>query len=112
MGGQGERLFRIRGTPDQIVLAQQLMYDRVLNSSGGPGDVLTPIQFQQKHNLPLVGAAPSDAWPGATDPYGANSSGSGDLYSQWASAYGQWPQSKSFPRAFDLHATDLRFVHQ
>ena len=94
VASSGDRLFKIRGTPDQIVLAQQLMFEKANNSPHGPGDLLTPIQFQQKFNLPLVGSgATADPWAANNDPYGS-AANSNDLYSQWASAYGQWPQSK------------------
>jgi hypothetical protein len=61
--------------------------------------MLTPIQFQQQHNLPLLGSGSgsgsADSWGGSTDPYGtdANGANANDPYSHWASAYGQWPQS-------------------
>ena len=92
-----ERLFKLRGTPDQIVAAQQLMYERVANGPGGAGEILTPIQFQQQFNLPLVGSKQSDGWSNSHDPYGAdpNSAVTGDPYSQWMAAYGQWPGSKT-----------------
>lgn len=94
IASSGDRLFKIRGTPDQIVLAQQLMFEKANNSPHGPGDLLTPIQFQQKFNLPLHGSGSSaDPWAANNDPYG-NTANSNDMYSQWANAYGQWPQSE------------------
>jgi hypothetical protein len=99
-----ERLFKLRGTPEQIVIAQQLMYERLMNSPGGAIDMLTPIQFQQQFNLPLLGSGSTsnDNWNGNHDPYGndtnaaaaAAAAAATDPYSQWAAAYGQWPQSK------------------
>jgi hypothetical protein len=96
VGNSSDRLFKIRGTPDQIVLAQQLMFEKVFNSASGAGDMVTPIQFQQQFNLPLVGSGHSDAWGGAGDPYAtdANGAAASDPYSLWASTYGQWPQGK------------------
>lgn len=82
----------MRGTPEQIVTAQQLMYDKIINSPGGPGDMLTPAQFQQQFNLPSIGSNPADAWGGSSDANGT------DPYSQWANAYGQWPQGKNFEK--------------
>jgi hypothetical protein len=94
IGNSSDRIFKLRGTPEQIVAAQQLMYDKIINSPGGPGDMLTPIQFQQQFNLPsAVGTNPIDTWNGNNDQYG-NSTNSNDPYSQWANAYGQWPQCK------------------
>ena len=93
MGNASERIFKLRGTPDQIVKAQQLMYDKVVNSPGGTGDMLSPIQFQQQFNLPLAGTNSSDTWNGNNDQYG-NNSNNNDPYSQWANNYGQWPQCK------------------
>ena len=96
-----ERLFKLRGTPEQIVTAQQLMYDKVANSAGGAADMVTPIQFQQQHNLPLMGSGSMNGWGGGGgggggghDQYGADPNAAADPYSQWAAAYGQWPQSK------------------
>ena len=96
IGNSSDRVFKLRGTPDQIVTAQQLMYEKIANSPGGPSDMLTPLQFQQHFSLPLLGANPVDAWGGSSDPYGndANGAAANDPYSQWANAYGQWPQSK------------------
>ena len=96
VGNSSDRLFKVRGTPDQIVLAQQLMYEKVFNSASGAGDMVTPIQFQQQFNLPLVGSGHNDAWGGANDPYAADANGAAasDPYSLWASTYGQWPQGK------------------
>ena len=90
-----ERLFKLRGTPEQIVTAQQLMYDKVANSAGGAADMVTPIQFQQQHNLPLMGSGSMNGWGGGHDQYGGDPNGAAgaDPYSQWAAAYGQWPQS-------------------
>ena len=93
IGNSSDRLFKLRGTPDQIVIAQQLMYDKVIHSPGGTGDMLTPVQFQQQFNLPLVGTNQVESWNGSTDQY-ANGADASDPYSQWANAYGQWPQSK------------------
>ena len=62
------------------------MYDKVANSPNGSGDMLTPIQFQQQFNLPLVGTDSTDTWNGN------NGTSSNDPYSQWTNAYGQWPQ--------------------
>lgn len=90
-----DRVFKVRGTPEQIVSAQQLMYEKIANSPGGPGDMLTPAQFQQQFNLPSIGSNPLDSWSGNNDPYATDANGS-DPYSQWANAYGQWPQSKDF----------------
>jgi len=47
IGNSSDRIFKLRGTPDQIATAQQLMYEKIINSPGGPGDMLTPIQFKQ-----------------------------------------------------------------
>lgn len=89
-----ERQFKLRGTPEQIATAQQLMYEKVANSQGGPGDILTPTQFQAKYNLPAVASSSADPWGAAlTDPY-ASTGSAADFYAQWASAYSQWPQSK------------------
>jgi hypothetical protein len=93
IGNSTERVFKLRGTPEQIVTAQQLMYEKVVNGPGGPGDMLTPIEFQQQFNLPLVGTNSADVWNGNNDQYG-NGANSNDPYSQWANAYGQWPQCK------------------
>ncbi|CAF0780159.1 unnamed protein product [Rotaria sordida] len=98
MGSSSERVFKLRGTPEQIVIAQQLMYEKVVNSPGGPGDMLTPIQFQQQFNLPLVGTNTMDTWNGNNDQYG-NSTNSNDPYSQWVNAYGQWPQLNSYDQS-------------
>lgn len=72
------------------------MYEKIINSPGGPGDMLTPAQFQQQFNLPLMGSTATDSWNGASDPYSndVNGAAAADPYSQWASAYGQWPGSK------------------
>ena len=94
IGNSSERVFKLRGTPDQIVTAQQLMYDKVANGPGGAGDMLTPIQFQQLFSLPLLGNTSTESWNGTSDPY-ANAANSNDPYSQWASMYGQWPGSKN-----------------
>lgn len=93
IGNSSDRLFKLRGTPEQIVTAQQLMYEKIVNSPGGPGDVLTPIQFQQQFNLPLVGSNTIDAYGGGNDPYASdvNGAAANDPYNQWANAYGQWP---------------------
>ena len=111
IANSGERLFKIRGTPDQIALAQQLMYEKVLNSPGGAGDLLPPLQFQQKFNLPLIGASSNDTWPNTADPYATNANNSStDPYSQWANAYGQWPQSNSFDNRCSI-PDDICFFH-
>jgi len=109
IGNSSDRVFKLRGTADQIVAAQQLMYEKIINSPGGPGDMLTPMQFQQQFNLPLVGSKQVDAWSGSNDPYGNDTNGAAananDPYSQWASAYGQWPSSKNknyFPKKNNL----------
>jgi hypothetical protein len=94
VANSSERVFKLRGTPEQIVTAQQLMYDKVVNGPGGPGDILSPLQFQQQYNLPLVGANQIDTWNGNNDQYG-NGTNSNDPYSQWINAYGQWPQCKN-----------------
>jgi hypothetical protein len=96
IGNSSDRVFKLRGTPEQIVAAQQLMYEKIINSPGGPGDMLTPLQFQQQFNLPIIGSNSVDSWSGNSDPYGndANGVAGTDPYSQWANAYGQWPQSK------------------
>ncbi|CAF0912667.1 unnamed protein product [Rotaria sp. Silwood1] len=94
-GNSTDRVFKLRGTPEQIVTAQQLMYEKVLNGPGGSGDMLTPIQFQQQFNLPLVGTNSIDTWNTSNDQYG-NSTNSNDPYSQWANVYGQWPQLNSY----------------
>ncbi|CAF3047916.1 unnamed protein product [Rotaria socialis] len=93
IGNSSDRLFKLRGTPEQIVQAQQLMYEKIINSPGGPGDMLTPSQFQQQFNLPLLGSSVADSWSGNNDPYANDTNGAAasDPYSQWASAYGQWP---------------------
>lgn len=91
IANSSERVFKLRGTPEQIVTAQQLMYDKVVNGPGGPGDMLSPAQFQQHFNLPSVGSNPTDGWNGNNDQYG-NGANSNDPYSQWANSYGQWPQ--------------------
>lgn len=98
IGNSSDRVFKLRGTPDQIVTAQQLMYEKIINSPGGPGDVLSPLQFQQQFNLPLVGSKPIESWNGTSDPYaaGVNGAASTDPYSQWANAYGQWPQANPY----------------
>ena len=70
------------------------MYEKVANSPGGAGDMLSPIEFQHKFSLPLVGANNVETWNGNNDQYG-NSANSNDPYSQWASAYGQWPQGNN-----------------
>ncbi len=109
IGNSSDRVFKLRGTADQIVAAQQLMYEKIINSPGGPGDMLTPMQFQQQFNLPLVGSKQVDAWSGSNDPYGNDTNGAAatvnDPYSQWASAYGQWPSSKNknyFPKKKEI----------
>ncbi|CAF1451631.1 unnamed protein product [Adineta steineri] len=105
IGNSSDRVFKLRGTPDQIVVAQQLMYDKIINSPGGPGDTLTPAQFQQQFNLPLVGSNLTDSWSGNNDPYGHDTNGAAaalDPYSQWASAYGQWPTMNPY----DTNATN------
>jgi len=92
-GTPPERVFKLRGTPEQIVTAQQLMYERVANSACGASDLLTPILFQTQFNLPLVGNTPIDGgWNASsgTDPAAAAAA---DPYSQWAAAYAQWPQA-------------------
>jgi len=73
------------------------MYEKIVNSPGGPGDTLTPLQFQQQFNLPLLGSTAVDTWSGSNDPYGndVNGAAATDPYSQWANAYGQWPQSNN-----------------
>ncbi|CAF0953418.1 unnamed protein product [Rotaria sordida] len=98
IGNSSDRLFKLRGTPEQIVAAQQLMYEKIINSPGGPGDMLTPLQFQQQFNLPLLGASAADSWSGNNDPYGndVNGTNANDPYSQWANAYGQWPQMNPY----------------
>jgi hypothetical protein len=94
-----ERVFKIRGTPEQIVTAQQLMYEKVANSASGAADLMTPIEFQQQYKLPMVGARSLDGWGAGYDPYStnanpnANAPSAADPYSQWAAAYAQWPQS-------------------
>lgn len=88
VGNSSDRLFKIRGTPEQIATAQQMMYEKVANSPGGPGDMTTPSQFQQEFNLPAIGSSSNDPWASGADPYAADAN---DPYSQWASAYGQWP---------------------
>ena len=114
IGNSSDRLFKLRGTPEQIVAAQQLMYEKIVNSPGGPGDMLTPIQFQQQFNLPLVGSNPIDSWSGSTDPYASDVNGgaANDPFSQWASAYGQWPQSKKLHLVvfFNSYSTNILFV--
>lgn len=99
VGNSADRLFKIRGTPDQIVAAQQLMFEKVYRSASGPGDMVTPIQFQQQFNLPLVGSGLNDNWGSNNDSYGNDSSAAAasDPYSLWASAYGQWPQGSKKP---------------
>jgi far upstream element-binding protein len=95
LGTPPERVFKLRGTPEQIVTAQQLMYERVANSACGASDLLTPILFQTQFNLPLVGNTPMDGgWNASsgTDPSAAGAASSTDPYSQWAAAYAQWPQ--------------------
>jgi hypothetical protein len=69
------------------------MYDKVVNGPGGPGDMLSPLQFQQQFNLPLVGTTTTEPWNGNNDQYG-NGTNNNDPYSQWTNAYGQWPQGK------------------
>ncbi|CAF3967803.1 unnamed protein product [Rotaria magnacalcarata] len=98
MGQSANRVFKLRGTPEQILTAQQLMYDKVVNSPGGPGDMLSPFEFQQRHNLPLVGANTIDTWSNNNDAYG-NGNNSNDPYSQLASTYGQWPQFNSYDQS-------------
>ncbi|UJR36796.1 hypothetical protein I4U23_029510 [Adineta vaga] len=95
IGNSSERVFKLRGTPDQIAKAQQLMYEKVINSPGGTGDMLTPVLFQQQFNLPSSGASSSDSWNGSNDPYG-NGANNTDPYSQWANTYGQWPQMNPY----------------
>lgn len=94
IGNSLDRQFRLRGTPEQIALAQQLMYEKIANSPGGAGDLLTPLQFQQQFNLPLIGSSHTDPWSGSADPYATDANGAAatDPYSLWASAYGQWAQ--------------------
>ncbi|CAF2398497.1 unnamed protein product [Rotaria sp. Silwood2] len=98
VGNSSERVFKLRGTPEQIATAQQLMYEKVVNSPGGPGDMLTPILFQQQFNLPLLGTNPIETWNNNNDQYG-NSTNNNDPYSQWANAYGQWPQLNSYDQS-------------
>ncbi|CAF3358341.1 unnamed protein product [Rotaria socialis] len=98
MGQSANRVFKLRGTPEQILTAQQLMYDKVVNSPGGPGDMLSPFEFQQRHNLPLVGANTIDTWSNNNDAYG-NGNNNNDPYSQLASTYGQWPQFNSYDQS-------------
>jgi len=93
---QSERVFKLRGTPEQIVNAQQLMYDKVVNGPGGPGDMLSPVEFQTQFNLPLMGTNATESWNGTNDQYGNGANSNNDPYSQWASAYGQWPQPNSY----------------
>ncbi len=93
IGNSNERVFKLRGTPEQIVTAQQLMYEKVVNGPNGPGDMLSPIEFQQQFNLPLVGTNSIDTWNNTNDPYG-NGANATDPITQWANTYGQWPQSK------------------
>jgi hypothetical protein len=69
------------------------MYDRAVNGPGGPGDMLSPAEFQQKFNLSSIGTNSNDTWNGNNDQYG-NSANGNDPYSHWANAYGQWPQCK------------------
>ena len=69
------------------------MYDKVVNSPGGTGEMLSPIQFQQNYSLPLLGSNSTDAWNGSNDQSG-NGANNNDPYSQWQNSYGQWPQSK------------------
>ncbi|CAF1094673.1 unnamed protein product [Adineta ricciae] len=104
IGNSLDRLFRLRGTPEQIASAQQLMYEKIANSPGGAGDLLTPLQFQQQFNLPLIGSSHTDAWSGSTDPYATDATGAAgtDPYSLWASAYGQWAQANPY----DTSGTD------
>ncbi|CAF0758430.1 unnamed protein product [Didymodactylos carnosus] len=91
-GTPGDRLFKLCGTPDQIVYAQQLMFEKVLHSPGGPGDMLTPLQFQQQFNLPQVGSNQEGFGENG------NGNGNGDMMNQqyagqgWPSGgYGGWP---------------------
>jgi len=93
-GTPPERVFKLRGTPEQIVTAQQLMYERVANSACGASDLLTPILFQTQFNLPLVGNTPIDGWGASSnvDPAAA-AAAAADPYSQWAAAFAQWPQA-------------------
>ncbi|CAF1487448.1 unnamed protein product [Adineta ricciae] len=104
-GNVSERVFKLRGTPDQIVKAQQLMYEKVANSAGGSGDMLTPILFQQQFNLPLVGSNPVDGWNGSSDPYG-NGANNNDPYSQWSNAFGQWPQMNAYDQSSSTNSGD------
>lgn len=90
-----EKVFKLRGTPEQIILAQQLMYDKVANGPGGPGDTLPPLQFQQQFNLPLVGTNSADSWNPSSDPYN-NGANSADPYSNWANYSQQWSQFNSY----------------
>jgi hypothetical protein len=69
------------------------MYEKVVNGPNGPGDMLSPIEFQQQFNLPLVGTNSIDTWNNTNDPYG-NGANATDPITQWANTYGQWPQSK------------------
>lgn len=89
VGNSSDRIFKLRGTPEQIAIAQQLMYEKVANSAGGPGDMLTPAQFQQQYSLPAIPSSSTDPWAANADPYAADAN---DPYSQWASAYAQWSQ--------------------
>ncbi|CAF1131790.1 unnamed protein product [Adineta steineri] len=98
IGNSSDRVFKLRGTPDQIVKAQQLMYEKVVNSPGGTGDMLSPAQFQANFNLPSAGINSSDSWNGNNDQYGGGSN-NGDPYNQWANAYGQWPQANSYDQS-------------
>jgi hypothetical protein len=72
------------------------MYDKVIHSPGGLADMLSPIEFQQQFSLPLVGTNSVETYNGnPTDQYAAAAGvDPNDPYSQWASSYGQWPQSK------------------
>lgn len=88
-----DRIFKLRGTPEQIALAQQLMYEKISSSPGGAGDMLTPVQFQQQYNLPAVGPTSVDPWNPTTDPYATDPN---DPYSQWASVYSQWSQMNPY----------------
>ncbi|UJR09354.1 hypothetical protein I4U23_013598 [Adineta vaga] len=106
IGNSSDRIFKLRGTPEQIAMAQQLMYEKIKNSPGGPGDMLTPVQFQQQFNLPLLGSSQTDSWNGNNDPYGTDANGSAatDPYSLWASTYGQWAQMNPY----DANTTDSK----
>ena len=97
-----EKVFKLRGTPEQIILAQQLMYEKVANGPGGPGDTLPPLQFQQQFNLPLVGTNSVDSWnASASDPY-SNGANSADPYSSWTNYSQQWSQCRTKKLGFYL----------